>query len=143
MDTKTKSNIGGILYLISKASAKGFPFRIRIQKLVLLGKLEFSFPFNFEYSSYLYGPYCPSLQTEIDELINLRFLNEGAREIPGNQYGYFYTITDQGLSLLEKIDLPKSEKNKIDKLWDKYKNSSTGLIVESAKKISGIRSIDE
>ena len=59
---KKEINLGGVLYLVNKAGKNGFPFRIRLQKTILLGKIEFGFPFEFNYSSHFYGPYSSELQ---------------------------------------------------------------------------------
>ena len=143
MTKSQKYNIGGLLYLISKAPKEGFPFRIRLQKLMLLGKLEFYFPFDLKYSSYFYGPYAPQIQRILDELSTAGFISEEARELSENQFGYYYSLTKKGELILRDLKIPKEKTAKLDKLWDKYKDFSTGALIKSAKEISGIKSIDE
>jgi uncharacterized protein YwgA len=142
MDNR-KKDLGGVLYLVGKARKDGFPFRIRLQKMILLGEIEFDFPFSFDYSSYFYGPYAPELQSLLDRLVEDGLIKEECREIFENNFGYFYSITPNGRFVLKKIGLSKKLASGLDKLWDKYKNFSTGALVRTAKDLSGIKSIDE
>lgn len=142
MDEK-ELNTAGLLYLISRASERGFPFRIRLQKMALLGKLEFSFPFSFGYESHFYGPYSATLQTTLNELIVNDLVKEDARLLSEGQFGYFYTITKTGSDFLAKLSMPETETAKLDKLWVKYRRIDTGTLVRQAKNVSGIKSINE
>ena len=140
---KKEINLGGVLYLVNKAGKNGFPFRIRLQKTILLGKIEFGFPFEFNYSSHFYGPYSSELQKFTDDLITNSILNEETRELIENHYGYYYTLTEKGSDILSKINLSKPDKEKLDKLWEKYSGFNTSNLVKKAKELSGIKSIDE
>lgn len=136
------NDLRGLLYLISKASG-GFPFRIRLQKLVLLAKLEAKYPFSFKYASYFYGPYSPELQSTLGEIISAGLVKEESREMTDSRSGYFYSLTKEGTDYLADLAMPASEKEKLDKLWEKYEKYGTDALVKVAKEISGIKSIGD
>lgn len=142
IEVERVNDLRGLLYLISKASG-GFPFRIRLQKLVLLAKIEAKYPFSFKYASYFYGPYSPELQSTLGEIISAGLVKEENREMINNRSGYFYSLTKEGSDYLADLAMPVSEKGKLDKLWEKYEKYGTDALVKVAKEISGIKSIGD
>jgi uncharacterized protein YwgA len=141
--TEQQLNTAGLIYLIKKAPDSGFRFRIRLQKMILLGKLEFGFPFTFTYESHFYGPYSAELQTLLSQVIDDGLIKEDVKIMPEGQFGYFYEITEIGDKILTDLQLPSNEVNKLDRLWEKYHNFDTNILVRHAKKVSGIKSINE
>ena len=100
MSKQSKRDVAGILYLISKGGKEGFPFRIRLQKMALLGKLEFSFPFSFKYESHYYGPYSVELQLMVSDLAINDFVDELSTEFEDGRHAFIYLITRRGKMLL-------------------------------------------
>ena len=135
-----EKDVAGVLYLINKGGSNGFPFRIRLQKLLLLGKLEFKFPFSFKYESHYYGPYSSDLQAMVSELATADFLDEVNVEFEDGRYAFVYSITRKGEAALRSAPLTKEDKKALDMLWEKYRTWSTDDIVKAAKEKSGIKS---
>jgi len=143
MTQKNGYNLGGVLYLIGKGGKKGFPFRIRLQKLVLLGKIEDSFPFSFEYESHYYGPYSVQLQSILVDMVTDGLINENVIATGEENSGFIYSITEKGQLKLANLSLSETETKKLDNLWIRYMNKSTDYIIKKAKEISGIKSISD
>jgi len=143
MSLKNKYDFGGILYLIDKGGSEGFPFRIRLQKMILLAKLEESFPFSFKYESYHYGPYSFDLQNDLEAMINDGLVREKVIATGEDSSGFVYSITPKGEEILSNISLSASDIKKIDDLWSRYSKESTEYIVKKAKEVSGIKSISD
>ena len=140
---KDKSNLAGILYLMKLALPEGFYFRIRLQKMVLLAKQEFSFPFSFNYESHYYGPYSEQLQSFVSDCVNNDYISEKIIEIGEESFGSLYSLTKDGEKILNSLSFPKEEFNKLDKVWTTYKDKPTELLVKKAKEMSGIKSKNE
>lgn len=138
--TNVNKNIGGLLYLVKKAGSKGFPFRIRLQKIILLSIIEERFPFSFDYSSHYYGPYSVQLQELINYSTASGFLSEEIVQTGDESHGYIYSITEMGEVKLQNIDLSAEEKLKLDRIWERYKDKTTDFVVNQAKRHSGINS---
>jgi len=143
MDQNLKNNIGGILYLIGLTGDEGFKFRIRLQKLILLSKLEEKFPFSFSYESHYYGPYSVQLQSMLDDLISSGFVSEKIISTGEDNSGFVYFLTQEGLKFSKKLSIQKGDLKKLDIIKTKYFNEPTDFIVRRAKRISGIKSISE
>lgn len=143
MDIETKNNLVGVLYLVKRASPEGFLFRIKLQKMALLAKLEFDFPFSFNYESHYYGPYSESLQIIVSACVKKGYIDENIIEFPNESYGFSYSLTQEGEKILEKIISDRNDIKKLDELWEKYKDQSTASLVARAKEVSGIKSRNE
>lgn len=137
---KTKRDIGGLLYLIGKAGDKGFQYRIRLQKMVLLGKIEAKYPFSFDYSSHYYGPYSANLQDTISQLVSDGLIEEKIIPTGLNSTGFLYRLAPRGQSVLSSINLGIKERGALDHLWESYSGVSTEKLVHEAKAKSGIPS---
>jgi len=135
-------NVAGLLYLLQKAP-NGFPFRIRLQKMVLLGKLEFKFPFTFKYESHYYGPYSARLQSLLSDLITGGVVNEDVVELSNDRTGFVYSLTSAGKRILATSKLPTMQTKKLDDLWSQFHDKTTEYLVKMAKEKSGIKSRHE
>jgi uncharacterized protein YwgA len=102
--------------------------------MVLLAKEEKKFKTSFVFDRWHYGPYSPDLQNLLDDLVACGFVEERQKIA-----GYEYRITKSGgellLDLQEKI--PVTEQQKIQALWDKYKNCTNEFIIQRAKEAYG------
>lgn len=142
----TKEDYFGILYFLSKVSL--FRFRIRIQKLALIAKIEFNYPFSFNYKSYYYGPYSEELTILINNLCRRGLVEENIEEITRNSEvirTFNYQLTQKGhqkLIRLKSLNEYKGLAEKINKMWDGYKQKTIKELVDYAKKISGMESIN-
>jgi len=137
-----REDLFGILYLINKESPF-FRFKTKLQKLILIARIEFKYPFSFSFKPYYYGPYCE----EINNVLGLLFLSGLIRttveELNDNSI-YKYQLTEDGLNLLKSLSNKeefKSLSRKIDDLWSKFAQKTIREIVDYAKRISGIESI--
>ena len=130
----TKLDYLGVLYLIGKSPRGFFPFRIRLQKLVLIAKKKFGYPFSFSFRYYFYGPYSSELREVIDTLVSFGFIKELKKNLNGNSV-FVYRLTKKGETRLRKKDVPVADRQKLNKVMRKYKEIPTFVLVEEAKKL--------
>ncbi|WP_071393242.1 YwgA family protein [Bacillus tuaregi] len=80
--------------------------RKKLQKMIYISK-KLSFPFGEKFQFHFYGPYSEELTVQVEELCNMRFLDE-VKEKKGGYYQYRYTVTDNGREFLSEnhVDLP-------------------------------------
>jgi len=128
MDNK---DLFGVLCIID--SFGELNFRKRLQKLVCISKYDkgIGYPFSFEFSRWLYGPYSVELKNLMDRLILGGIVKE---EFSKN--GYSYSLTEDGRHLLKKI--PKKDLEiKINKLIKMYGSKTVSEITTEAKAFYG------
>jgi len=127
----------GLLYLINKANYT-FGGRTKLQKMIMLGKKEFKYPFTFDFVRYQYGPFSFLLFNIISNLVVSGILEEHEIYSPiGRECRY--KLTSSGKEFLESISskIKQSEKKKLDNLWLKYRYYGTDRIVIRAKEVFG------
>lgn len=129
----TKTDYLGVLYLI-KQPQECFQHRIRLQKLILIGKLKYRIPFSFSYGSYYYGPYSSDLTALVERCVKLNLIEELREDINGYTM-YSYRLTQLGEKFLEKEKLNNSIAKKITKLWQDYRYLSNEPIINEAKRL--------
>jgi len=80
--------------------------RKKLQKMIYISK-KLSFPFGEKFQFHFYGPYSEELTVQVEELCNMRFLDE-VKEKKGGYYQYRYTVTDNGKEFLSEngVDIP-------------------------------------
>ncbi|WP_394239383.1 YwgA family protein [Niallia oryzisoli] len=80
--------------------------RKKLQKMIYISK-KLSFPFGEKFQFHFYGPYSEELTVQVEELCNMRFLEE-VKEKKGGYYQYRYTVTDNGKEFLSEshVDIP-------------------------------------
>jgi len=120
----------GILHLIDDIGT--LKYRKRLQKLVLVGKLEFKYPFSFAYEKYLFGPYSLELQNYVDKLV----LDGLVKEISKENF-YEYELSPTGKLVLDKMkkEIPNEIIQKIDELVANYGNMALPKLVQKAKEL--------
>ncbi|WP_102026385.1 YwgA family protein [Salirhabdus sp. Marseille-P4669] len=77
--------------------------RKRLQKMIYILK-KCNIPFNERYQFHFYGPYSEELTLQVEELVNLGFLNE-EKEKKSSYYQYLYSLTEEGEKFLQHFDM--------------------------------------
>ena len=135
----TSHDFFGLLYLINKASYY-FKGKTRLQKMIMLAKLEdkIKYPFTFEFVRYHYGPFSFQLQDMISDLARAGILEEQGSLGPMGTES-MYRLTDEGQRFLEhlKKDITEIDRKKLDEIWEKYRFLSKDALVIKAKEIFG------
>lgn len=83
--------------------------RKKLQKIVFILK-KLNYPFREKYEFHFYGPYSEELTLQIEELSNLKLVEE-IKEHRGGYHQYRYHLTDNGEHFLNnfKFDIPNLE----------------------------------
>lgn len=95
-----------VLYAIR--SAKEIVGRKKLQKMIYIAK-RLSFPYHEKFGFHFYGPYSEELTLQVEELVNLGFLEE-VKEKKGGYFQYRYKLTDNGEEFLQMNSLNVDEK---------------------------------
>lgn len=107
----------GLLYIIG--SSDKLEGRKRIQKMVCLAKYNQSigYPFSFEYTKYLYGPYSFDLKDVLNRLVDLGIIDENF-----DNHIYTYSLTSNGKNLFKNLKekISKDDVEKLKALVGKY-----------------------
>jgi len=106
--------------------------RKRLQKIVFMLQENFKTEFNYTFTSYLYGPYSPQLQNDLDILAQTGYLRE--TRLPPT---YCYKITDRGRKMARKIEkeLGKRMVAEFYRFIDELNSVSTEELVANSKTI--------
>jgi uncharacterized protein YwgA len=133
----TNNDFFGILYLIDKATYY-FKGRTKLQKLIMLAKIEEKYPFSFEFVRYHYGPFSFEIQNVISDLVGTGVIEQ--QEILtaiGSECNY--RLTEEGHKFLNHLNenIDQADKKKLDRLWDKYRFFGKEKIVTRAKEVFG------
>jgi len=133
----TNYDFFGVLYLINKSKSY-FYGRTRLQKMVMLGKLENQFPFSFDFVRHHYGPFSFELYNLIENLVRGGLLEEYS-VIDDKGKNHRYRLTKSGLQFLNHLDkdIRKNEKEKLDLLWIDNRFLNTNRLIQHAKEIYG------
>lgn len=135
----------GVLYLINKGRV--FSSRTRLQKLILIAKLdkEIQYPFSFDFEPYYYGPYSKQLSFYLDILVASGLVREDIVEKETvDAKIYHYSLTAKGKNFLNKSKgAPKEDFKKIDRLWGRFSGFDNDRVIRYAKDISGMESTKE
>jgi uncharacterized protein YwgA len=118
-------NLFGVLYLINSFSI--LEHRIRFQKLVLISKLGYNYPFSFKFERYKFGPYSFELQRFLSSLISDGLITES---------DYKFKLTELGKKILGEMknQADKEIIKSLDNVFKAHsKTSVSDLIVESKK----------
>ena len=134
----------GLLYLVGLSRA--ISSRIRLQKLVCLNRFENGeqSPFTFAFKSHYYGPYSEDLRSATDALVRHGLVKEDVQLLGDTRYSYSYKLTDAGK---KELDLHAADEGikaalaPIHATVSKYGSLSTELVVQKAKEVSGLPSI--
>lgn len=86
-----------IMYAI--ANAGEVVGRKKLQKMIFIAK-KLQYPFQEKFNFHFYGPYSEELSLRVEELINLRFINE-IKEEKSNYVQYRYSLTEAGEEFLQ------------------------------------------
>jgi uncharacterized protein YwgA len=86
-----------ILYAIR--SAEEIIGRKKLQKMIYIAK-RLSFPYQEKFGFHFYGPYSEELTLQVEELVNMGFLEE-VREKKGGYFQYRYKVTENGEDFLQ------------------------------------------
>jgi uncharacterized protein len=80
--------------------------RKKLQKMIYIAK-KMDFPFGEKFQFHFFGPYSEELTVRVEELCNMKFLNE-VKEKKGGYYQYRYTLTEGGKEFLAEnsLDIP-------------------------------------
>ncbi len=92
--------------LFAIRAAKEVTGRKKLQKMIYIAK-RLSFPYREKFGFHFYGPYSEELTLQVEELVNMGFLEE-VKEKKGGYYQYRYKLTESGGEFLEMFrhDLP-------------------------------------
>lgn len=82
--------------------------RKKLQKMIYIAK-RLSFPYQEKFGFHFYGPYSEELTLQVEELVNLGFLEE-VKEKKGGYFQYRYKLTDNGEEFLQMNSLNVDEK---------------------------------
>ncbi len=130
----TIMDLFGVLHLINKSQR--FNYRIRLQKMILIAKLDnkINYDFSFEFLRHHYGPYSFELNSLVSQLVS-----DGALIEHGPGGGYSYELSKFGMDVLESIEqkVDLGAKEKIDKLWDEHRYVGNKSLIEKAKELYG------
>jgi uncharacterized protein len=85
-----------ILYAIR--TAKEVVGRKKLQKMIYIAK-RLSFPYHEKFAFHFYGPYSEELTLQVEELVNMGFLDE-VKEKKGGYFQYRYQLTKNGEEFL-------------------------------------------
>lgn len=120
----------GILHLINSLGT--LRYRKRLQKLVLVGKLEFKYPFPFAYEKHLFGPYSLKLQNYVDKLVLDGIIQETFKE-----NFYEYKLSPTGKLVLDKMkkEISNETIKKVDELVANYGDMALPKLVRKAKEL--------
>lgn len=88
-----------ILYAIR--SAKEVIGRKKLQKMIYIAK-RLSFPYREKFNFHFYGPYSEELTLQVEELVNMGFLDE-VKEKKGGYFQYRYQLTENGEEFLDLV----------------------------------------
>lgn len=99
--------------------------RKKFQKMIYIAKkLNFSFQERFEF--HFYGPYSEELTLQLEELINMGFLNE-VKEKKGGYFQYRYSLTPDGEEFVSMFENHVFDEDLADCLEDMNKESARFL----------------
>lgn len=92
--------------------------RKKLQKMIYILQ-QCHVPFEEKYRFHIYGPYSEELTLRVEELCNLRFIDE-VKEDKGSYYQYHYRIKPSGEEFLNQfsLDMPNIA-GKVDLLNEK------------------------
>ncbi|WP_062351765.1 YwgA family protein [Bacillus kwashiorkori] len=76
--------------------------RKKLQKMIFIAK-KLAYPFQEKFEFHFYGPYSEELTLQMEELVNMGFLEE-VKEKKGGYFQYRYTITDTGEEFLQMYE---------------------------------------
>jgi len=125
-----------LILLTLKNSAQGtIEGRTRLQKLVYLLKKAYGFNFSYKFTPYLYGPYCPDLQTDIDFLVSLGLVEE-FHEVTTSGIRHNYQLTKSGRELAQTIESKYGKQRKLAKNAAELSQSTTGFLIFASKTLS-------
>jgi len=68
--------------------------RKKFQKMIYIAK-KLSFPYQEKFQFHFYGPYSEELTLQLEELVNMGFVEE-VKEKKNGYYQYRYTLTESG-----------------------------------------------
>lgn len=77
--------------------------RKKFQKMIYIAK-KMNFPFQEKFQFHFYGPYSEELTLQLEELVNMGFIEE-VKEKKGGYFQYRYSLTTNGeefISMFEK-----------------------------------------
>lgn len=98
-----------IAYVNDRESVEG---RTRFQKIIFILQQQAKF-FNdrYDFVPHDYGPYSSELQTDIDDLIAKKLMEEVRHTVEEGKIKYVYQITDKGIATVQSVlDDPALEK---------------------------------
>ncbi len=125
-------DVSNMHFLVAIAGRLGaIAGRKRFQKTVFLVQERLN-SFNYNFTSYLYGPYSPQLQNDIDLLVRMGYLKESNDGIM-----YSYEMTRLGRENAKRIQkrFTKKQLKKMDGYLDELKNVNTEDLVSQSKSI--------
>ncbi|AWI13939.1 MULTISPECIES: YwgA family protein [Bacillaceae] len=83
-------------------TAKEVVGRKKLQKMIYIAK-RLSFPYQEKFDFHFYGPYSEELTLQVEELVNMGFLDE-VKEKKGGYFQYRYQLTKNGGEFLELFE---------------------------------------
>lgn len=125
-----------ILYIIrTHGEIRG---RTRFQKLVFLLKYKYNVPFDFQYTSYFYGPYSYDLSEYLDSLLSYDLISETRIHLGTDVDRYDYSLTQKGSEFIDKFEKAVEDNNEFERIREaiqKMDDESTPHLVRTAKKL--------
>ena len=100
--------------------------RKKLQKMIYIAK-KLNFPFEEKFEFHFYGPYSEELTLQLEELINMGFMNE-IKENKGSYFQYRYRLTESGEEFIKEWGVSESNPSLDDCL--KSMNEKTPRFLE-------------
>ncbi|PJC49850.1 MAG: hypothetical protein CO032_07975 [Nitrosopumilales archaeon CG_4_9_14_0_2_um_filter_34_16] len=108
--------------------------KTRFQKIMFLAQEEFDGQFDFQFEAAQYGPLSAKLNHALQRAKKLGLLTEYIEQAPSGHDQYSYSLTDEGMELLEfgksSNQLTESDKTSLKKSLSEYGDLSLGKLLD-------------
>ena len=104
--------------------------RVQFQKLVFLLEKNYHINSGYDFIPFKFGPYCQTIQEDIQHLIDYGYVEHEEVEKPGGEFLHRYQITEYGEQYILENDFGEIYDQVIQDLCYDFKNYSTRQIVE-------------
>lgn len=97
--------------------------RKKLQKMIYIAK-KMNFPFSEKYELHMYGPYSEELTLRIEELCEMKFLQEHIVD-KGSYVQYVYNVSEDGMRFLQTSNITTTN---LSALIDKMQHKSSRFL---------------
>ncbi len=104
--------------------------RVQLQKLMFLLSHNYNIETGYEFVPFKYGPYCKTIQEDLDYLIEYGYIIHKEEKKSNNEIAHKYQITEYGEEFLLENELPPIYEQIIIDLVNNFRSYNTRQLME-------------